>query len=87
MDYRISATELVRRLGDVLSRLRYRGHSFLVERRGAVVAPLVPLPGAAGGSVREALTAWRSVGPDVAFAELLERVGAAHPSLDDAGAP
>jgi antitoxin (DNA-binding transcriptional repressor) of toxin-antitoxin stability system len=77
MDYKISAAELARTLGDVLGRVRYRGDSFLVERSGAAVARLVPVSGAAGGSVREALAAWRSVGmPDTEFAELLERLGA-----------
>jgi antitoxin (DNA-binding transcriptional repressor) of toxin-antitoxin stability system len=77
MDYKISAAELARTLGDVLGRVRYRGDSFLVERSGAAVARLVPVSGAAAGSVREALAAWRSVGmPDPEFAELLERLGA-----------
>jgi hypothetical protein len=34
---RISATELARKLGDVLGRVRYRGESFIVERNGAPV--------------------------------------------------
>ncbi len=38
MELRISVTDLARRLGDVLGRVRYRGDSFLVERNGALVA-------------------------------------------------
>jgi antitoxin (DNA-binding transcriptional repressor) of toxin-antitoxin stability system len=57
MDYKISATDLARTLRAVLDRVRYRGDSFLVERHGAAVARLVPVPGTATGSVREALTA------------------------------
>ncbi len=78
MEHRISATELARKLGDVLGRVRYRGDSFLVERNGDPVARLVPLPGVSAGSVRDALAAWRlGGGPDPEFADVLERVGAA----------
>jgi antitoxin (DNA-binding transcriptional repressor) of toxin-antitoxin stability system len=87
VDHKISATELARKLGDVLGRVRYRGDSFLVERSGAAVARLVPVPGAAAGSVRDALAAWRAAGmPDPEFAELLERVGATDRPPDDAWA-
>lgn len=44
MERRISATELARRLGDILGRVRYRGDSFVIERNGDPVARLVPLP-------------------------------------------
>jgi prevent-host-death family protein len=78
MEHRIAATELARKLGDVLGRVRYRGDSFVVERNGAPVALLVPLPGKPGASLREALTAWCSAGdPDPAFADDLERISAA----------
>jgi antitoxin (DNA-binding transcriptional repressor) of toxin-antitoxin stability system len=87
MDRKISATELARTLGDVLGRVRYRGDSFLVERSGTAVARLVPVPGTAAGSVREALAAWRAAGtPDPEFAALLERVGTADRPPDDAWA-
>ena len=55
MEGRISATELARRLGDILGRVRYRGDSFLVERNGDPVARLVPVPGKATTTLREAL--------------------------------
>lgn len=80
MEHKISATELARKLGDVLGRVRYRGDSFVVERNGDAVARLVPVPGGAGATLREALTAWREVGggvPDAEFADILERVRAA----------
>jgi antitoxin (DNA-binding transcriptional repressor) of toxin-antitoxin stability system len=77
MDNRISATELARRLGDVLGRIRYRGESFIVERNGDPVARLGPLPGAPAASVREALAAWCGLGADPELADALERVGAA----------
>jgi len=38
----ISATDLARRLGDVLGKVRYRGDSFIVERKGTPVAEFGP---------------------------------------------
>jgi len=78
MEQRISATELARKLGDVLARVRYRGDSFVVERNGDAVARVVPLPEGSATSLREALAAWRAAGePEAAFADDLERVNAA----------
>lgn len=39
---RITATELSRSLSDVLSRVQYRGESFVIERNGREVARLEP---------------------------------------------
>ena len=76
MEHRISSTDLARRLGDILGRIRYLGDSFVVERNGEAVAVLRPLPGGSAASVREALRAWREAGePDAGFADALERVG------------
>jgi antitoxin (DNA-binding transcriptional repressor) of toxin-antitoxin stability system len=84
MEHRISATELARKLGDVLGRVRYRGDSFIVERNGDAVARVMPLPGDSATSLREALTAWRSAGgPEAGFADDLERVGAADRAPED----
>ena len=47
METKITATELSRTLSDILSRVRYRGESFLIERNGepvATLAPARPLP-------------------------------------------
>ena len=76
-EHRISATDLARRLGDVLGRIRYRGERFLVERNGTPVARLEPVAGRSAVTLREALTAWRASGPDPAFVAALDRVGAA----------
>ena len=76
MEGRISATELARRLGDVLGRVRYRGDSFLIERDGDTVARLVPVPGKSTATIREAFASWRGAGaPEPSFAADLERVG------------
>lgn len=77
MEYRISATELARSVGDVLGRVRYRGDSFLVDRNGEAVARIAPVPGAGLGTVSDLARAWRSAGqPEPAFADDLEHIGA-----------
>lgn len=53
----MSSTDLVRRLGDVLSRVRYLGDTFTIERNGDPVARLAPLPDASPTTVREAFAA------------------------------
>ena len=42
MENRITATQLARSLSDVLSRVYYRGESFIIERNGETVATLKP---------------------------------------------
>ena len=80
---RISATELARKLGDVLGRVRYRGESFIVERNGTPVARLEPVAGATLATVRDALTLWRAGKPDLQLADALERVGSADRAPED----
>ena len=84
MNIRISATDLVRNLGDVLGRIRYRGDTFLVERNGDPVARVVPVVDRPTATVAEALAAWTAEGvADPAFARDLEEVGAAdEPAAD-----
>jgi prevent-host-death family protein len=79
MEHTISATELARRLGDVLARVRYRQEAFVVERNGRAVAHIVPVRSeATDATLAEALTAWSRAAPrDAALADDLERVGAA----------
>ena len=78
METNISATELARKLGDVLGRVRFRGDAFIVERNGRPVAKLSPLASEADGTVRDALSAWSSQAPvDDEFADDLERVNKA----------
>jgi antitoxin (DNA-binding transcriptional repressor) of toxin-antitoxin stability system len=52
----------VRRLGDILSRARYLGDSFTIERSGDPIARLIPLPEASPTTAREALAAWAEAG-------------------------
>ena len=78
MEHRISAAELIKKLGDALERIRGAGDSFVVERNGAPVARLISLPGRSSSPVREALAAWRAAGePDPDFGDDLDRIGAA----------
>ena len=77
MEYRISATDLARRVGDVLGRVHYRGDTFVIDRNGDPVARIAPIPGAGGGTVADLMAVWRSAGqPEAAFADDLERIGA-----------
>ncbi len=78
MEHRLSATELARKLGDVLGRIRYRGDTFLIEKNGSPVARIVPLAEHPTVSLREAVAAWCGVGePDPDFADALDRVAEA----------
>jgi len=78
METLISATELARRLGDYLARVRYRRESFLVERNGKPVARVVPAVEPETIGLGRALSAWCGArAADRAFADDLEKVGAA----------
>ena len=78
METRITATELARKLGDVLGRVRYRHDVFVVERNGEAIARLAPLSSRVAAPLGEALRAWRQTGAaDARFADDLERVNAA----------
>jgi prevent-host-death family protein len=75
MEHTISATDLVRRLGDILARVRYRHESFVVERSGTPVARIVPVQSAEGRStLGDALAAWCTT-RDPSFADDLTRIG------------
>jgi prevent-host-death family protein len=71
----ITATELVRSIGDVLGKVRYRGDSFVIEKNGTQVAKLVPVdrPGASK-SLHAFLSAWLEGPQDLEFADLLEQI-------------
>jgi len=78
MEKRITATELARRLGDILGRIRYQGESFTVERNGKPVARLTPIREPQPATVAEAFAAWKeAIGTDPDLADDLERVCAA----------
>ena len=82
MEYRISATELARRLGDILGRIRYRSESFIVERNGKPVARIGPVGDSESIAVREAENPGQAIeargprdaGEDPAIAEIQSKV-------------
>jgi antitoxin (DNA-binding transcriptional repressor) of toxin-antitoxin stability system len=77
MEYRISATDLARRAGEVLGRVRYRGDSFVVDRNGDPVALISPVAGVSTATVRELVQIWQSSGNrEPTYADDLETVGA-----------
>jgi len=77
MEYRLSASELARKVGEVLGRIRYRRDSFVVEKNGEPVARIVPVAAPPLPSVHEVLAAWSEAGkPDVGFATDLSLVAA-----------
>ncbi len=83
METRISATELARRLSDVLSRTHYRGERFVVERGGETVAILEPPSGATRSiTLRELLGQIQKLRPDDRFAEDLEAIQAEQPAAE-----
>jgi prevent-host-death family protein len=78
METLVSATELARKLGDYLARVRYRRESLLVERNGKPVARIVPVEDHEPVTLAQALAAWCGAGPvDPTFADDLEKVNAA----------
>ena len=89
MEHTIRASDLARKLGDVLSRVRwsaiYRNDSFVVEWKGARVARLTPVSSPpATATVGEALDAWLSgADADPAFADDLATIGASDRPPDD----
>jgi prevent-host-death family protein len=84
MEHRITATELARRLGDILGRIRYRRDSFVVEKNGVPVARLLPVEPARPATVREVIAAWQgAVRKDPGFADALARINAADRPPED----
>jgi antitoxin (DNA-binding transcriptional repressor) of toxin-antitoxin stability system len=72
---RISASELARRLGDILGQVRYRGDAFVIERHDVPIAQIGPVPGMVRATLRDAALAWTSTPADSAFADDIERAG------------
>ena len=77
METRITATELVRSLSDILSRVQDQGESFLIERNGHAVATLAPAEPKPRTTVRELFTKLRDEGlipVDDKWADDLEKI-------------
>ena len=80
MESRITATELVKSLSDVLNRIRYRGERFIIERNGEPVATLVPASATSRITLREAAARLGDLSlPGDGFAKDLELVQSSQP--------
>ncbi len=74
MQTTITATELSRSLSDILSRVRYKGETFIVERNGVPVATLGPATSTKPLPLGEFLAFVKENWPDDKFAEELEAI-------------
>ena len=84
METPVSATELARKLGDYLARIRYRRESFVVERNGKAVARMIPAGEVDGANLAAALSAWCGAAPrDPDFAKDLDRIAASDRPPED----
>ncbi len=72
MKTRISSTKAARSFSDLLNRVRYRGETFVVERRGEPICEIVPArPGKS--TVGDFINLMRSLPkPDGEYLDLLE---------------
>lgn len=83
----LTATSLARDLSDVLSRVRYRGESFVIERAGEPVAVVSPPPVRAGASLATLAALIQEHGRDPSFADDLEAIQASQPPAPDSPWP
>ena len=82
MATKITATELAKRLSEVLSRARYQRESFVIERNGEPVATLGPPEIPMGSTLEELVAELRELPrPDDRFADDLEEIHAAQGSV------
>lgn len=72
----ISSTEAVRRFGDCLARIRYRGDRFVITKNDEPVAELVPVAGGQRATWAELTEALGKLPVDPGFADDLEAVNA-----------
>jgi len=84
MESHISATHAARNLSDLISRVRYRGEEFVIERGGAPVCRLVPARGPArftGADLKKLLASIPK--PDADYWETLEDIVRNQPELPE----
>jgi len=75
METTITATELSKRLSDVLNRVKYRGERFIVQRNGETIATIAPVSEPAGITWGEFLSEYFTwPRPDPGFADDLEAI-------------
>lgn len=74
MKLEISSTDAVRRFGDCLARIKYRGDSFVITRNDEAVAELVPVAGGRRATWAEVEGSLSGLPLDPGFADDLETV-------------
>ncbi len=74
MQIEISSTDAVRRFGDCLARIKYRGDRFLITRNDEPVAELVPAVGSRRATWAELEEPLEGLPFDAGFADDLEAV-------------
>ncbi len=74
MRIKISSTQAVRRFGDCLARIKYRGDTFVITRNDEPVAELVAAPGGRRATWAELEKALKGLPHDTTFADDLEKV-------------
>jgi antitoxin (DNA-binding transcriptional repressor) of toxin-antitoxin stability system len=81
MESKISATEAARTLSELLSRVRYRGESFVIERGGEAVCRIVPAgpPRCTVAMLVRALKA--AAAPDAGYLDAVEKLTRDQPRL------
>jgi prevent-host-death family protein len=79
MKTRISATEAARSFSDILNRVRYRGETFVIERRGEPICEIVP---AKVSTVSDFVRLIRSIPkPDDEYLDTLEEIRRTQPRV------
>lgn len=83
MDTTISATELSRRMSDILNRVKYRGERFIIQRNGESIAVIQPLRDKPGITARELIAQVGNLEfPGDGFGDDLEAVQSAQPPAE-----
>jgi hypothetical protein len=83
MTERLTSTQLLGRLNDLLTRVHDRGESFLIERDGAPIATLAPPPEPTGVTWRQFATLYGNLPrPDDGFADDLEAIHSAQAPIE-----
>jgi antitoxin (DNA-binding transcriptional repressor) of toxin-antitoxin stability system len=78
METTITASELSRRLSDILNRVKYKGESFKVQRNGEIIATLSPATSTPGITAQELIARVGNLPlPGEGFADDLEAIQAA----------
>lgn len=76
MSITVTATQAAREFSELLSRVRYRGEEFVIERGGEPVALLSPAPNARGVTFGDLCVLIAEHGVDDDFASDLEQIQA-----------